>query len=161
MGTPYHHYLVADPNIIPEHHEIFFSEKILRLPCYQPNDRKRTVAQRRPSRAEVGLPENAFVFCSLNGMQKITPRTFHRWMMILSAVPDSVLWLLEGTADTNDRLRKAAAGHGVAPSALYLRRSWPIPITSRAIHSPTCSSIICPMVRTLRRRIRSGCRSRF
>ena len=118
MGTPYHHYLVADPHIIPERHDIFFSEKILRLPCYQPNDRKRIVAKRRPSRAEVGLPEKAFVFCSLNGMQKITPRTFHRWMMILSAVPDSVLWLLEGTADTNDRLRKAAVGHGVAPERI-------------------------------------------
>jgi predicted O-linked N-acetylglucosamine transferase (SPINDLY family) len=118
MGTPYHHYLIADANVIPEHHEIFFSEKVLRLPCYQPNDRKRVVAARRPARAEVGLPENAFVFCSLNGMQKITPRTFHRWMMILSAVPDGVLWLLSGTEETNARLRQAAAGHGVSPERI-------------------------------------------
>jgi len=115
MGTPYHHYLIADEIAIPEENDIFFSEKILRLPCYQPNDRSRPVTPRRPSRTEVGLPENAFVFCSLNGMQKITPRTFHRWMMILSAVPDSVLWLLSGTDDTNARLRQAAAGYGVVP----------------------------------------------
>lgn len=118
MGTPYHHYLIADATIVPEQHEKFFSEKVLRLPCYQPNDRKRPVAARRPSRAEMGLPENAFVFCSLNGMQKITPRAFHRWMMILGAVPDSVLWLLSGTDEANARLRQAAAGHGIAPERI-------------------------------------------
>ena len=71
MGTPYHHYIIADNTIIPPENEIYFSEKVLRLPCYQPNDRKRVVAAQRPSRADVGLPDNAFVFCSLNGSQKI------------------------------------------------------------------------------------------
>jgi predicted O-linked N-acetylglucosamine transferase (SPINDLY family) len=114
MGTPYHHYLIGDRHIIPEAHDIFFSEKVVRLECYQPNDRMRPVDPRRPTRTEVGLPENAFVYCCLNGMQKITPRTFHRWMMILGAVPDSVLWLLEGNGETNDRVREAAAAHGIA-----------------------------------------------
>ena len=44
MGSPYHHYIIADPHIIPAEHEIYYSEKVLRLPCYQPNDRKRLVA---------------------------------------------------------------------------------------------------------------------
>ena len=47
MGTPYHHYIIADESIIPADHEIYYSEKVLRLPCYQPNDRKRTVSARR------------------------------------------------------------------------------------------------------------------
>jgi predicted O-linked N-acetylglucosamine transferase (SPINDLY family) len=118
MGTPYHHYIIADANVIPEHHEIFYSEKVVRLPCYQPNDRKRVVAAQRPSRAEVGLPEDAFVFCSLNGMQKITPRTFQRWMTILGRAPDSMLWLLSGTDDTNARLHKAAAEQGISPKRI-------------------------------------------
>lgn len=118
MGTPYHHYIIADSNIIPEDHEIFYSEKVVRLPCYQPNDRKRVVAAGRPSRADAGLPENAFVYCSLNGMQKITPRTFQRWMTILGRVPDSVLWLLTGTDDANARLRKAAEEQGISPERI-------------------------------------------
>lgn len=118
MGTPYHHYIVADPIIIPEGSEIFYSEKVLRLPCYQPNDRKRVVAERRPTRAEVGLPESAFVFCSFNGMQKITPRVFQRWMAVLARVPNGVLWLLTGTVESNDRLRKAAAQAGIAPDRI-------------------------------------------
>lgn len=118
MGTSYHHYIVADAHTIPEGHEIYYSEKVLRLPCYQPNDRKRIVAERRPSRRDAGLPENAFVFCSLNGMQKITAITWRRWMTILRQVPDSVLWLLTGTAETNERLRQKAAELGVAPERL-------------------------------------------
>jgi predicted O-linked N-acetylglucosamine transferase (SPINDLY family) len=122
MGTPYHHYIIADSNIIPPEHEIYFSEKVLRLSCYQPNDRKRVVAAQRPSRADVGLPENAFVFCSLNGMHKTTARTFRRWMMILGSVPDSVLWLLSGTDEANERLRQAAAAAGIAPDRLVFAR---------------------------------------
>jgi predicted O-linked N-acetylglucosamine transferase (SPINDLY family) len=113
MATPYHHYLIADSNIIPPEHEIFYSEKVLRLPCYQPNDRKRVVAAQRPSRAQVGLPEDKIVYCSFNGMHKTTARTFQRWMMILSSVPDSVLWLLTGTEGANERLRQAAASYGI------------------------------------------------
>ena len=125
MGTPYHHYIIADTMIIPPEHEIYFSEKVLRLPCYQPNDRKRVVAAQRPSRADAGLPENAFVFCSLNGSQKTTPRTFRRWMMILGAVPDSVLWLLSATDETNERLRQAAAAAGVAPERIVFAQKLP------------------------------------
>jgi predicted O-linked N-acetylglucosamine transferase (SPINDLY family) len=127
MGTPYHHYIIADAKIIPPENEIHFSEKVLRLPCYQPNDRKRVVAAQRPSRADVGLPENAFVFCSLNGSQKTTPRTFRRWMMILGAVPDSVLWLLSATNETNERLRQAAAASGIAPERIVFAPKLPNP----------------------------------
>ena len=113
MATPYHHYIIADSNIIPPEHEIFYSEKVLRLPCYQPNDRKRLVAAQRPWRAQVGLPDDKIVYCSFNGTHKTTARTFQHWMMILSSVPDSVLWLLTGTEGTNARLRQAAASYGI------------------------------------------------
>ena len=127
MGTPYHHYIIADSTIIPPGNETHFSEKVLRLPCYQPNDRKRVVAAQRPTRTDVGLPDNAFVFCSLNGSQKTTPRTFQRWMMILGAVPDSVLWLLSATNETNERLRQAAAASGIAPERIVFAQKLPNP----------------------------------
>ena len=59
MGTPYHHYLIADPHTIPEGYEPYYSERVVRLPCYQPNDRKRHVAK-RPARSDEGLPEGAY-----------------------------------------------------------------------------------------------------
>lgn len=118
MGSPYHHYVIADSEIIPADSERYYSEKVLRLPCYQPNDRKRVVADKRPTRKDARLPENAFVYCSLNGTQKLTSHTFEKWMTILSQVPDSVLWLLTATEETNERLRQAAARRGVAPERL-------------------------------------------
>ena len=115
MGSPYHHYIVADDWIIPEDHELYYSEKVLRLPCYQPSNRHRVVAERQPTRREAGLPEAAMVYCCFNGAHKISQFTFDRWLMILARVPDSVLWLLGSTEAANARLRQHAAQRGVAP----------------------------------------------
>ena len=118
MGTPYHHYIVADDWIIPKGSEKFYSEKVVRLPCYQPNDRKRTVAGHPPSRSDAGLPESAFVFCCFNGTHKITRFTFERWMEILHEVPESVLWLLDTTEETKTRLRQHAVSKGIGGERL-------------------------------------------
>lgn len=113
MGSPYHNYIIADDFIVPKEHEAYFTEKVVRLPCYQPNDRQRAVAA-RPTRAEVGLPENAVVYCCFNGTQKINAVTYDRWMQILASVPGSVLWLLTGVEETNERLRVEAEKRGIA-----------------------------------------------
>lgn len=118
MASPYHHYIIADEWIIPKDFEIYYSEKVMRLPCYQPNDRKRAIAPARPTRQEAGLPDDAVVFCCFNGSQKITRFTFDRWARILEGVPNSVLWLL-GAADTvQQRLAAQLAQRGIAPNRL-------------------------------------------
>lgn len=118
MGSPYHHYIVADDWTIPEDHELYYSERVLRLPCYQPNDRKRIVDARAPSRADMDLPDDAFVFCCFNAAHKITRYSFGRWMEILRQTPNSVLWLLDYTPETNARLRLYAQQAGVAPERI-------------------------------------------
>jgi predicted O-linked N-acetylglucosamine transferase (SPINDLY family) len=118
MGSPYHHYIIADDYIIPRGHELYYTEKVVRLPCYQPNDRKRVIATARPSRRGAGLPEEGTVYCSFNATQKITPAVFAHWMTILSRVPDSVLWLLAASEATQERLRQLAARLGVARERL-------------------------------------------
>jgi predicted O-linked N-acetylglucosamine transferase (SPINDLY family) len=118
MGSPYHHYIVADDWIVPPSHELYYSEKVVRLPCYQPNNRKRQVSDRTPSRSEMGLPEAATVYCCFNGVHKITRFTFDRWMTILSRVPDSVLWLLAGSDAANERLKLHAMERGIAAERL-------------------------------------------
>lgn len=118
MGSPYHHYIIADETIIPPEYEKYYSEKVLRLPCYQPTNTKRIVSQHTPTRAEVGLPENATVFCCFNGTHKITRFTFDRWLQILSRVPDAVLWLLSSTETVQNRLKEYAKTHGIAPERL-------------------------------------------
>lgn len=118
MGTPYHHYIVADDWIIPPGWEMFYSEKVLRLPCYQSNDRKRAIAPDTPTREEAGLPAEGFVFCCFNGVHKITRFTFERWMSILAQTPGSVLWLLETSPEAVAQLRAWADHYGVGADRL-------------------------------------------
>ena len=117
-GSPYHHYIIADDWIIPEDHEIYYSEQVFRLPCYQPNDRQRQVSPRRPTRAEAGLPDDAVVFCCFNGTHKISRFTFDRWLSILEQTPGSVLWLLSGAETAHEQLRRYAQARGIAPERL-------------------------------------------
>ncbi len=119
MGTPYHQYVIADDWIIPEGSEPYYSEQVVRLPCYQSNDRKRVIAPERPTRAEVGLPDDAFVFCCFNGTHKISRFTFDRWMQILKRTPGSVLWLLHSSDEANKNLGDAAERLGVDRSRLF------------------------------------------
>jgi predicted O-linked N-acetylglucosamine transferase (SPINDLY family) len=76
------------------------------------------VIAKTPTRTEAGLPEDAFVFACFNGMQKITAPVFSRWMDILLASPNSVLWLLGGPDVVNQRLCTMATERGVAPERL-------------------------------------------
>ncbi|MBF0096687.1 MAG: tetratricopeptide repeat protein [Magnetococcales bacterium] len=117
-GSPYHNYIIADPFIIPEGHEIYYSEQVMRLPCYQPNDRQRLLSSVRPTRQEAGLPESAMVYSCLNGAQKITPFIWKLWMEILRQVPESVLWLLNEDEAIRTRLRQAAQQEGIAAERL-------------------------------------------
>ena len=118
LGSTSHHYIIADDFIIPRESEIYYAEKVLKLPCYQPNDRKRVVADRTPTRAEVGLPEDAIIFCCFNGAHKITNFTWARWMTILKQVPNSVLWLLSSITATGERLKAHAAAAGIDPARI-------------------------------------------
>lgn len=127
MGSAYHHYIIADAVVVPEQDEIFFSEKVLRLTCYQLNDRKRAVADEPPSREAAGLPADAYVYCCLNGSQKLTPDVLATWLAILREVADSVLWLLSGGSATDARLREAAQQAGVAPDRLVFADRQPNP----------------------------------
>ena len=114
MGSSYHQYILADDFIIPPEYEHYYTEKVLRLPCYQPNDRRREVSSVKPTRAEVGLPEDAVVFSCFNGLQKISPQNYERWLTILKQVPKGVLWVLGGAAETHERLLQIAENRGVA-----------------------------------------------
>jgi predicted O-linked N-acetylglucosamine transferase (SPINDLY family) len=118
MGAPWIDYVIADRVIIPPGHEPHFSEKIVRLPhCYQPTDDKRAVGE-PGRRADHGLPDGSFVFCSFNLAYKFTPEVFDVWMKLLAAVEPSVLWLLEPSTAAIAALRHEAEASGIDPNRL-------------------------------------------
>lgn len=107
-------YIIADNTLIPKHLEKYYTEKIIRMPdTYQPNDRHRIVAKNKPTRKQVSLPEDSFVFCCFNNPFKILPKTFALWTRILQSVPNSVLWLLKDTPEIEINIKKTAESLGV------------------------------------------------
>jgi predicted O-linked N-acetylglucosamine transferase (SPINDLY family) len=123
MGVDYMDYIIADKVVIPEANQHFYSEKVVYLPhSYQVNDSKRVISERVFSRSEVGIPENAFVFCCFNNNYKILPDTFDIWMRILQSVPNSVLWLLDDNPTATSNLIKEAESRGVAGARLIFAK---------------------------------------
>lgn len=120
LGAPWYEYLIADHRLIPPEQRPHYQECIAWMPrCYQPTDTTRFVPP-TPPRSHFHLPDHALVFASFSNSWKFTLRSFARWMKILKAVPDSVLWLLTGPAGSgaDERLRRAAAAAGVKPERL-------------------------------------------
>jgi len=118
MAASYIDYLIADATIVPEALSRNYSEKIVRLPSYQPNDTERVVADRRFTRAELGLPPAGFVFCSFNDTYKLTPAVFDRWMRILRRAEGSVLLLYADNDVAPENLRREAQAREVDPARL-------------------------------------------
>jgi protein O-GlcNAc transferase len=119
MGVDYMDYVLADRFVIPEDQHSFYTEKVVYLPdTYQVNDSGRLISENAPKRAEAGLPEAGFVFCSFNNNYKIRPAVFDVWMRLLHRVEGSVLWLLEDNAAAVRNLRRNAEKRGVAPDRL-------------------------------------------
>jgi predicted O-linked N-acetylglucosamine transferase (SPINDLY family) len=126
MGAAYIDYIVADAEVIPPGDESFYAEAVVRLPgSYQPNDPSRAIAQTVGGRADAGLPDRGFVFCCFNAAYKITPQQFDSWMRIVSAVEDSVLWLLDANHAAKANLRREASVRGVDASRLVFAPELP------------------------------------
>jgi predicted O-linked N-acetylglucosamine transferase (SPINDLY family) len=115
LGAPYFDYILADKIVIPPAEEKYYAEKIAWLPdSYQSNDDKRKIADSTPTRAEAGLPGDAFVFCCFNNSYKFTPQMFDVWMRILQQVENSVLWILQSNDAVISNLRHEAQARGIA-----------------------------------------------
>ncbi len=112
-------YVVGDPFLISGDQQPVYSERIVQLPlCYQPSDPYRAARPPALTRADCGLPEDAFVFCSFNNTVKLTPDLFDLWLRVLARVEGSVLWLYCKTPRTMENLRAWARERGVAPERI-------------------------------------------
>lgn len=119
MGSPFMDYIIADPVIISEELQKYYSEKIVYLPnSYQINDPQRLVSEVNITREDVGLPGQGFVFCSFNQHYKFVPLVFDSWARILKRVDHSVLWIMAEGEDVRQNLRNEIAKREIAPERL-------------------------------------------
>jgi predicted O-linked N-acetylglucosamine transferase (SPINDLY family) len=117
-GADFMDYVIGDAHVTPPELAPAMSEEIVRLPhTFWPSDPGLPEPQ-KISRAEAGLPEKAFVFCCFNSNHKIRTEIFDSWMRLLRAVPDSVLWIREGSAAMSRHFHAEAEKRGIAASRI-------------------------------------------
>ncbi len=127
MGCDFIDYILVDDYVVPPDQQPFFSEKLVHLPgSYQVNDSNHVVSRRHFSRAECGLPEEGFVFCSFNSFAKYTPAMFDVWMQLLRKIPNSVLWCAGKNEQAIANLQHEALSRGVAKERLVFAEQLPI-----------------------------------
>ena len=128
-GADFIDYILADAVTIPDELREYYSEAVIRLPySYQVNDDRRRISDERIARADVGLPEDGFVFCCFNNNYKITPAEYDVWMRLLRQVDGSVLWLLRDSEIAAANLRREAERRGVDPDRLVFADRAPLDI---------------------------------
>jgi protein O-GlcNAc transferase len=117
-GAAFVDYIIGDPLVTPFSFGAAMSEKIVQLPnSFWPSD-PALATPLAVSRAQAGLPDDAFVFCCFNAHYKIRPQTFDIWARLLKSVAGSILWLRAGDAALNAHFRQEAAKRGVDPRRL-------------------------------------------
>ncbi len=126
LGSENYQYIIGDRTVTPLAHADGFAEKIAQLPnCYQPNDRQRVIGP-PASRADCGLPQDAFVLCCLNANYKITPPVFDRWCSLLRRIDDAVLWLYAANPQARKNILAQLQRRGFDPGRLFWAANLPL-----------------------------------
>jgi predicted O-linked N-acetylglucosamine transferase (SPINDLY family) len=107
-GMPWFDFVITDRHALPPEHVECFMEKPLYvegsfIPLTPPDEDLPVV-----TRAELGLPEDAFVMGAFGNVYKITPEMFAVWMKLLKEIPDSLLWLIDDNPATTENLKNHA-----------------------------------------------------
>ena len=125
-GADFFNYIITDRIVTPEEHARYYSENFVYMPhCYQVNDHTQEISNKDWKKADFGLPEGSFVFCSFNQGYKIEPVMFNTWMKILRQVQESVLWLQRENEITERNLGLEAEARGVKSDRLIFAEKLP------------------------------------
>jgi protein O-GlcNAc transferase len=89
------------------------------------NDKTQAISDKDWQKADFGLPDDGFVFCSFNHAYKIEPIMFDVWMNILRQFPRSVLWLAPTNKTARTNLRNEAIARKVESKRLIFAEKLP------------------------------------
>ncbi|NJL58348.1 MAG: tetratricopeptide repeat protein [Desulfobacteraceae bacterium] len=118
-GADFFDYIITDKMVTPPEHEPYFSEKVILMPyTYMVTNHTQPISDKQWQRKDLGIPDNAFVFCSFNQSYKIEPIMFDVWMRIMRQIPESVLWLSVRYQTAVANLKREAEIRGVNANRL-------------------------------------------
>lgn len=114
-------YLIADHSIVDATNRDGFDENIIYLPGSSiPVD---TPIKIEPSisRADLGLPEDKFLFSVFCNERKYHPAMIKAWAQILHGAPDSIMLFIDNGPSIDEKVIAAFASEGIAKErALFL-----------------------------------------
>ena len=125
IGAPWVDYLITDdwygaPDLAPH-----FDEALVHLPGTMMATAEAQPDQGATTRRAHGLPEDGVVFANFNAHHKFDPALWDIWMRLLRRHPGSVLWMVEGTAESRANLAREATARGVDASRLVFALAIP------------------------------------
>ncbi len=125
-------YILCDDYVIPRDMADAYEPAPLYIEgVYQANDTKRPIREGL-TRTEVGLPPDKFVYCCFANHYKITEATFRLWLTILLQAPNSVLWLIADSAESQRNLTHYAESLGIdANRLIFAGRALPADYLAR------------------------------
>lgn len=119
-GVPTIDYFIADPYVLPDNAETYYSEKIWRLPQTYVAVDGFEIGLPNLRREHLEIPNDAIVYFSAQRGQKYNPNTVRLQMKILKEVPNSY-FLIKGFGDQaslNNFLIQIASEEGIDESRL-------------------------------------------
>jgi predicted O-linked N-acetylglucosamine transferase (SPINDLY family) len=118
-GASFIDYIIADLEVIPPEDEIFYTEKVARLPhSFLPRDTRVKPSGAALTRVQFGLPETGMVYCCFNNHVKYLPQVFALWIEVLQKVPGSVFWMASPPPIARNHLLSNLKDAGVDPARL-------------------------------------------
>ena len=125
-GADFVDYMLTDRVVTRPEERQYYSEQLVFLPnCYQPNDWTQEIDPAPISRAEFGLPDDAFVFSCFNNHYKIEPFIFDLWMRLLHQVPKSLLWVMCVNPQMESNLKREGEARGIAADRIISAKKVP------------------------------------
>lgn len=121
IGTtmmPYIDYVITDKYCFYDGLAKYYSEAPIYLDCCcLPTDRKKQVEQ-TPTKKDIGLPEDKFIFATFNNSYKLNEGMFKSWMNLLRKTSDSILWIVDDNPWATKNLKTFAEKCGIDANRL-------------------------------------------
>ena len=118
-GADFIDYYIADKILVPEENQPYYTEKIIYLPTGYVGS-PLEISDKKYSKSDFGIPDDAFVFCCFCNPYKYEPVLFSAWMTILKQVKNGVLWLNPAKSNRyKENILKYAKEQGIDPLRIF------------------------------------------
>jgi len=128
-GARFIDYLITDEIYIPREQAALGTEQAVYMPNSFMPALPQPIADGTIRRAELNLPDDAFVLANFNHPCKFEPVIFDAWMAILERARHAVMWFGHWFEATSANLQREAASRGIAGDRLIFA-----PIAEHADH---------------------------